>query len=144
MRALITDIHARLLAALPAGTPVLLPEEREQPLAGRRPGQAGGLSGYLAAHPAGYVQLEEPLPITSDGVTSVFWVPVASLASTADACAALAAQVARALCGWPTDPGPHREVTPAQPTLLQPGVYICRPTYDALTIDGTHTGAVQE
>ncbi|MFK7601886.1 hypothetical protein ACI3L1_06705 [Deinococcus sp. SM5_A1] len=144
MRALILDIHARLVAALPAGTPVLLPEERETPLAGRKPGQAGGLSGYLAAHPSGYVQIEEPLSITSDGVTGVFWVPIASLAPETATCFELAQLVGRALCGFPYDPGPHREVTPAQPTLLQPGVYICRPTYDALTIDGTHTGAVQE
>lgn len=144
MPSLVTDIHARLVAALPAGTPVLLPEDREQALAGRRPGQAGGLSGYLAAHPNGYVQIEDPLSISSDGVTGVFWMPVAALARTADACLELARLVNRALCGLPHDPGPHREVTPAQPTLLQPGVYICRPTYDALTIDGTHTGAVQE
>nr|WP_244977062.1 hypothetical protein [Deinococcus humi] len=141
---MITDIHARLVAALPAGTQVLLPEDRERALAGRRPGQAGGLSGYLAAHPNGYVQVEDPLSISSDGVTGVFWVPVAALALTADACLDLARLVSRALCGFPHDPGPHREVTPAQPTLLQPGVYICRPTYDALIIDGTHTGAVQE
>lgn len=144
MPSLIADIHARLVAALPAETPVLRPEDREQALSGRRPGQAGGLSGYLAAHPGGYVQLEEPLSISSDGVTGVFWVPVAALALTAEACLDLARLVNRALCGFPHDPGPHREVTPAQPTLLQPGVYICRPTYDALTIDGTHTGAVQE
>ncbi|WP_019585223.1 hypothetical protein [Deinococcus apachensis] len=142
MRAILTDLHARLTTALGPDVPVLLPEQREQPVQGRKPGQAGGLSGYLQAHPAGYVQLEEPQGITDDGVTGVWWVPVAALAPAPEATEALAAQVRRILCGSPRAPGPYLPRIPDTTRLLTPGAYLCRPTYEILAIDGAL--AVQE
>lgn len=135
MRAILTDLSSRLLARL--SCPVLLPEERETPLQGRKPGEAGGLGAYLARHPAGYVQLEEPQGITDDGVTAVWWVPVAALAPTAEAAEALASAVRRVLCGSARDPGPYRPVLPDTPRQLAPDAYLCRPSYEFLTIDGT-------
>lgn len=129
-------LHALLTAALPDVT-VLLPEQLQEPLAGGRPGQPSGLRAYLAERPGGYVQIEEPQGITSDSLTASYWVPVASLAPTAEACAQLAAQVALTLNGTPHLPGPHPEVTPSTPALLQPGVWMCRPTYHVLTLAGT-------
>lgn len=139
-------LHALLRAALPPEVPVLLPEQAQEPLtaaptdAQGRPKVGGGergLGAYLQAHPGGYVQVEEPQGITSDGLTASYWVPVASLAPTAEACAQLAAQVALTLNGTPHLPGPHPEVTPSMPALLQPGVWMCRPTYHVLTLAGT-------
>lgn len=133
-------LHARLRAALPEQVPVLPPEDIQKINAGGKPGQPAGLASYLKAHPEGWVVVEEPVPISSDGTTAVFWVAVASVAGTAAEAAALAARVAHALGGTPYEPGPHTEVTPAGPSLLDPrvpGVWAVRPTYDALTIAGT-------
>lgn len=133
-------LHARLRAALPEQVPVLLPEEIQKINAGGKPGQPAGLAVYLREHPQGWVQVEEPVPISSDGTTAVFWVAVASITGTPAEAADLAAQVRRALNGTPYEPGPHSEVTPAAPSLLDPrvpGVWAVRPTYDALTIAGT-------
>lgn len=135
------DIKARLTAALPAGTPVLLPEEIEKPREGRRPGQTGGLTAYLAAHPGGYVQIEESLPITSDGTTAVFWVAVVSWGPDAAACDALAGRVHRALNGEPWEPGPHPEVAGDTVHRTADGAWYCRPTYAAYTINRAHVGA---
>lgn len=141
------DIHDRLRAVLPDSVPILLPEQQREPLeaapvdAQGRPRVGGGergLGAYLAAHPQGYVQVEEPLAISGDGLTGVFWVAVASVCPDGPAVTALARQVRRALSGTPFAPGPHREVTPAQPQQLAPGAWMVRPTYDALTIDGDH------
>ena len=82
------DMQARLRAALPPDVPVLLPESIREPLeaapldAQGRPMVGGGergLGAYLRAHPAGYVQIEEPVALTSDGLSGVFWVAVAAL-----------------------------------------------------------------
>ncbi|WP_155300957.1 hypothetical protein [Deinococcus kurensis] len=129
-------LHDLLTAALPDTTPVLLPEQVQEPLSGGKPGQPSGLRAYLQAHAGGYVQVEEPQGITSDGLTASYWVPVASLAPTAEACAQLAAQVALTLNGTPHLPGPHPEVTPSMPALLQSGAWMCRPTYHVLTLAG--------
>ena len=139
------DMQARLRAALPPDVPVLLPESIREPLeaapldAQGRPMVGGGergLGAYLRAHPAGYVQIEEPVALTSDGLSGVFWVAVAALHSTPTGANALALTVRRALSGTPYEPGPHQEVTPAQPHQLAPGVWQVRPTFDALTVDG--------
>lgn len=143
MRAIVTDLHARLTAAL--SVPVLLPEERDVPAqaapldAQGRPMVGGGergLGAYLAQHPGGYVQLEETQGIADDGVTAVWWVPVAALAPTAEQAEALAEQVRRVLCGSPRDPGPYQPRLPDTARLIVPGVYLCRPTYEILAIDG--------
>lgn len=131
-----TDLHSRLTAALGEAVPVLLPEQIELPKSGRTPGQPGGIAAYLQQHPQGYVQIERPTPITSDGTTATYWVTVASLHGTLEGVTALARAVRLTLNGTPLEPGPHREVTPAQPELLSPGVWLVRPTFETLTIDG--------
>lgn len=145
MGRIVEALQGVLTAALPTDVPVLLPEQLREPYdaapvdAQGRPMVGGGergLAAYLAAHPEGYVQIESPLPITSDGLTGTFWVAVASVAPTAVSAAALAAQVRAALCGTPWEPGNYLEVTPAQPEPLAPGAWIVRPTFDALTING--------
>lgn len=150
---IVQDLHDRLRAALPPQVPVLLPHQFREPLdaapldAQGRPMVGGGERGlglYLRQHPQGYVQVEAPLPISSDGLTALYWVAVASIAPTPEAAAALALLVRRALSGTPRSPGPHREVTPAQPAVLAPGAWLVRPTYDALTLDGAHVAAPQE
>ncbi|WP_288481010.1 hypothetical protein [uncultured Deinococcus sp.] len=133
------DLHTRLRAALPPEVPVLPPEDIEVPKGGRKPGQAAGLVGYLAQHPQGYVQVEEPLPISANSVTSTFWVAVAAIAPTAAGATALALLVRRALAGSPRDPGPYPQVTPAEAVQLSPGVWTIRPTYQVLTVDGVST-----
>lgn len=139
------DLHKRLTDALGASIPVLKPEELRVPLeaapvdAQGRPMVGGGergLGAYLKQHPDGYVQIEQPMAITSDGLTGTFWVAVAALHTTSDGCADLAQQIRRALSGTPFQPGSYLEVTPAQPERLQEGVWMCRPTYNAYTLDG--------
>lgn len=137
MRALVNDIHARLVAALPPGTPVLLPEQREEPLAGRKPGQAGGLSGYLAEHPGGYVQVEEPLGIAASGPTETYWCPVAAVAPTPEAAEALGRLILLALCGLASrEPGFYTLVTPDSTHQLFPDAHITRPTVSRLVVGG--------
>ncbi|AFD25901.1 hypothetical protein DGo_CA1974 [Deinococcus gobiensis I-0] len=138
-----TDLHTRLRAALPPEVPVLPPEDLEMPKGGRKPGQAAGLVGYLTQHPQGYVQVEEPLPISANSVTATFWVAVAATAASPTTAAALALLVRRALAGSPRDPGPYPQVTPAEAVQLSPGVWTIRPTYQVLTVDGMST-ALQE
>lgn len=145
MGRVVDALQGVLTAAVPPGVPVLLPEDQRTPLeaaptdAQGRPvvgGGARGLAAYLAQHPTGYVQIESPLAITSDGLTGTFWVAVASVAPTAASAAALAAQVRAALCGTPRSPSQIREVTPAEPAVLSPGAWIVRPTLEVLTLDG--------
>ena len=140
-----TDLHARLSAALGPDIPVLLPEQQRDPLtaapvdAQGRPAIGSGergLGAYLAQHTAGYVQIEQPTPLTSDGTLATFWVAVASIAPSRSAAQSLAASVRLALNGTSTDPGPHAEVLPAQPALLSGSAWMVRTTYDALTLDG--------
>lgn len=144
------DLHARLRAALPPEVPVLLPEQFREPLddapldAQGRPKIGGGERGlgrYLQQHTQGYVQVEDPLPISADESVAVFWCAVASFAATEADAAALAAQVAHILAGDSLLPGPLDEVTPAQPRALASGAWLVRPTYQTLTIGGQHVAA---
>lgn len=144
-----TDLHARLSAALGPTIPVLLPEQLRDPLeaapldAQGRPSVTGGergLGAYLKAHPGGYVQIEQPVPITSDGTTATYWCAVASTHASHVGAALLARAVRRALNGTPYEPGAFREVTPSQPEALAPGAWMVRATYEILTIDGDTAG----
>lgn len=130
MTDLAQHIHELLTAALPPGTPVLLPEQAESALGGRKPGQAGGISGYLQAHPGGYVQIEAPVPITSTGNQDTYWTAVGALAPTPAAADALAAQVRLALTGTPpADPGWFTTAIPPQTSPLGPDAHLTRATY---------------
>lgn len=139
------DIHARLVTALGPDIPVLLPEQQREPLeaapidAQGRPMVGGGergLGAYLRQHPQGYVQIEPPVPLSSDGLVGNLWVTVAAIHGSVGGAAELGQQVYRALCGWPWLPGPYREATPAQPEQLRDGVWMLRRTYAANTLDG--------
>ncbi|WP_288404859.1 hypothetical protein [uncultured Deinococcus sp.] len=130
--------------------PVLTPEQIDLPNqagaldAQGRPKVGGGERGlgvYLQRHPQGYVQIEDPLPISAEESVAVFWCAVASFAATEAAAAALAAQVAYILAGDSLLPGPLDEVTPAQPRALASGAWLVRPTYQTLTIGGQHVAA---
>lgn len=101
------DLHARLQAALP-GVTVLLPDEQQLPLQaapvddqGRPAVGAGerGLGAYLATRPGGYVQIEQPRPITGEE----YWTPVAAVAPTSAAASALAQRVREVIAGAPGD-----------------------------------------
>ena len=134
MRAIVDDLHARLTAA---GLHVLRPEEREKPLAGRRPGQAGGLSGYLAQHPQGFVQVEEPQGIRTSGAQDVYWIALGCIAPTPEASEALAREVLRVTCGVATrEPGHYTLVTPDSPRALADTASLTRPTIQAVATGG--------
>lgn len=136
-------LHALLRAALPPEVPVLLPEQVQEPLtaaptdAQGRPRVGGGergLGAYLAQHAGGYVQVEEPLPITSSGARDTYWVTVAAIHTTQADAHALAQQVARTLTGIPgADPGYYRPQTPPEHLTLGPGAHAARATY-AITL----------
>lgn len=101
------DLQARLSAALPLTTPVLLPDDLETPREGRRPGQAGGLAAYLAEHPGGYLQIGEAqgtLPALG-GAAGLWLIQVSAVAATRTASAALCAQARQVLA---TRAGTHQ------------------------------------
>lgn len=146
MRTIATDLHARLSVA---GLHVLLPEQRDEPHqaapldAQGRPMVGGGergLGAYLAQHPPGFVQVEEPVPIGGDGLTGTFWTAVAAIAPDAATAHALGQQVRRLLIGHPFAPEHYREVTPGQPQQFAPGAWMVRATFSATTLDGEPTG----
>lgn len=112
------DVQARLAGL---GVPVLMPEERELPLAGRQPGQAGGLSGYLAAHPGGYVQLSDADGAYTSTVRDIGLMPLTVLAPTRDSADALAAQVTALLHGTTARPTPYQLFSGARHEYL-PGI----------------------
>lgn len=146
---LVQDIHQRLTAALPAGVPVLKPDqllipgewEEETPDGDIKAGGERGLHVYLRQRaPAGYVQIEQPVPITSDGTTATYWCAVAAIHADKGSAALLARAVRHALNGTPYEPGAFREVAPGQPETLAPGAWLVRATYEILTIDGDTAG----
>jgi len=107
----------RLQAALqPLGVPVLLPEEREHTNAGRKPGQPGGLAGYLQQHPSGFVQLELPQGISTDGRVHTYWLPVTCVASTPHDARALTLAAHALIAGDPVrNPTAYAPVIPPAP-----------------------------
>ena len=118
------------------GVDVLLPEQLQTVVAGGTPSRPSGLPAYLASRQAGYVQIESPQAISSDGQQDLYWTPVATIAPTADACATLALQVRSALAGTTRDPGRYELVTPDQPRLLQVGVWVSRPSFSSSLLNG--------
>lgn len=146
---IVTRLYGRLRHALPELIPVLLPEQLREPYdaapldAQGRPVVGRGERGlgyYLSENPDGYAQIEQPVPITSDGLTGTFWVTVAAIHTSREDAQALSDLVYRALVGWPWSPGPHRELTPAQPEPLQGDVWMVRRTFEAKTLDSLTVG----
>ena len=142
---IVQDIRNRLLAVLPSSVPILLPEQQREPLeaapvdAQGRPVVGGGERGlgtYLRQHPQGYVQVEQPLAIGSDGLSATYWVAVAVIHTSGSEAETFGWVVYRALAGWPWAPCPYREVTPGQPETLSPGVWMVRRTYSTSILDG--------
>lgn len=95
---------------------------------------------FLAQHPDGYVQIEEPYAVSTDGMAATFWIAVASIALTPTRAQELGLQVDRSLCGLPYAPEPYKQTSPAEPTLLQTGVWLYRPTYERKTFIGLLAG----
>lgn len=95
-----------------------------------------GLLKWLATHPDGYVQIEEPIPIGTDGQRAAFWITVAAVAPTRAQAQALSDQAHRLIAGDSLEPSHHplRAADRARQTL--PGVYVCRPAYELTTLDG--------
>ncbi len=144
MRAIVTDLHARLTAAL--SVPVLLPEERDVPAqaasldAQGRPMVGGGergLGAYLRQHPQGFIQLEEPQGITASGAAETYWVPIGCVAPSAAASEALAREALRVTCGLATrEPGYYTLAIPDSPRALADGAYLTRPTVSRTALGG--------
>ncbi|WP_407538879.1 hypothetical protein Q0M94_11935 [Deinococcus radiomollis] len=130
----ILDVKARL-STLTA--PVLLPEDRELPLVGRRPGQAGGLTAYLAANPNGYVQLYDASGLLSDTLTDTGFMRLEVVASTRLAAETLSDQVRALLGGTNVQPSPYRVYIPPQ-TIPQDGFVRVVTTYQTRSIGVQH------
>ncbi|SMB93311.1 hypothetical protein [Deinococcus hopiensis] len=110
MSGIVDDLHSRLTAALGSSIPVLRPEQQQEPLAGRKPGQSGGLSVYLTQHPQGYVQLYNPGPgFTINGWSDTQTLQVDTIAPT-DALALGLAERVRSLIGTTPRTGKRRQV----------------------------------
>ena len=135
MTDLAAHVHALLTAALPPGTPALLPEQAQSVLGGRGPGGTGGISGYLTAHPGGYVQIEVPIGVSVNDYVARWWVTAAALHATPAGAGALAEQVRRALTGRPDEPGPATRVLADAPQSVGPA-FVCRSTYEFTELDG--------
>ncbi|MFT2721708.1 hypothetical protein ACMT4L_17085 [Deinococcus sp. A31D244] len=135
MTDLAQHIHELLTAALPPTTPVLLPEQAESVLNGRLPGQAGGISGYLQAHPGGYVQIEVPIGAGVNDYVVRWWITAAALHATPAGAGALAEQIRRALTGRPDEPGPGFRVLADAPQSIG-AAFVCRSTYEFTELDG--------
>ncbi len=145
---IVRDIHARLTDALSAAVPVLLPQQLREPLeaapldAQGRPMVGGGergLGAYLAQHPDGYVQIEQPTPLPSgvDGIQQRIWATISANASSESACQALYTAMHLTLCGIPgREPGYYIEKQAGVPTLLSPGVWQARLTITRPVIGG--------
>ena len=103
---MVEHLRDLLLATLPQGIPVLLPEEAQEPYtataakdAQGRPKVGGGergLGAYLTAHPQGYVQVEAPQGLSA-GLGHQYLIQVACVAATRAAADALAHTAARAV-----------------------------------------------
>jgi hypothetical protein len=98
--------------------------------------EQAGLLKYLKDHPTGYVQLEEPIFISTDGQTSRFWQTVACVAPARAAADFLCAQVRLQLAGTSVEPGFYAVAQDAVARQTADGVYAARPAFEILTIDG--------
>lgn len=116
-------------AELSLTVPVLLPEEA-------RDVEQTGLLKYLSVNPQGYVQLEDPIFISTNGQTSRFWQTVACVAPARAAANLLCAQVRLQLAGNSVEPGRYAVTQDAVAVLTADGIYAARLTLETLTIDG--------
>ncbi len=144
--ALVAHLHALLSAGLPLSPEqVLRPEQQREPhLAGPqdasgRPavgeGQRG-LSAYLAQHPDGYVQIEDPTPISNNGAQDVYWTAVGAIAPTREKAHALASAARVILAGTRDEPGFFRTQSALSTTPLAPDAVLVRVVYARTLILG--------
>jgi hypothetical protein len=124
------DVQTRLSSL---SIPVLMPEDRELPLSGRKPGQAGGLTAYLQAHATGYVQLYDASGLLSNTLLDTGFMRLEIVAPTRAAAEALSDQVRALLGGTPVRPTPYRVFIPPQ-TTVQDGLVRVVTTYQTSTI----------
>ncbi|WP_104990865.1 hypothetical protein [Deinococcus sp. NW-56] len=146
---IVADLYARLRAALPETVPVLRPEQVQVPAEWQEEdaqgelveGGARGQLAYLQQQaPQGYVQVETPVPIRTDGLVASYAVAVATIAPDAALAQDLGLRVRRILCGHSYAPEAYRESRPAVAQPLQPGAWLYRPTYERVTLDGLLAG----
>lgn len=145
---LVQDIHQRLTAALPAGVPVLKPDqllipgewEEETPDGDIKEGGERGLHVYLRQRaPAGYVQIEPltPLPSGVDGIQQRIWATISINAASSDDCQALYDAVHLILCGIPgREPGYYTEKQAGVTAFLTLGYWQARLTLTRPAIGG--------
>ena len=107
---------------------VLSPDDIELP-------HKKGLLAWLKEHPGGYVQIEEPLSVSTDGLTSLFWVTVACVAQDRETAQALSDRAHPLIAGTPTEPTNHPMVTDSRARQTSPGVYVCRRAYEVTTLN---------
>ncbi|MVN86905.1 hypothetical protein GO986_09020 [Deinococcus sp. HMF7620] len=139
MPAIPQHIAQLLTAAVPAGTPILQPDQQRIPAeweeedghgeiveGGRR-----GLAVYIEQRaPQGYVQVEEPTAVLSAGVQDVYWTAVAAVAPSHEAARTLTDLIRPALIGVPgADPGFYRPQSPPSLLPLGSGVVMLRAVY---------------
>lgn len=124
------DVQTRLSTL---SVPVLLPEEREVPLAGRKPGQPGGVSAYLQAHPTGYVQLYDASGLLSNTLLDTGFMRLEVVAPTRVAAEGLSNQARTLLGGTSISPTPYRVYIPPE-TKVQDGLVRVVTTYQTSSI----------
>lgn len=130
----ILDVKARLSSL---SVPVLLPEERELPLAGRKPGQPGGVSAYLQGHPTGYVQLYDASGLLSNTLLDTGFMRLEVIASDRISAMSLDYQVRSLLGGTPIRPTPYRVYIPPE-TKVQDGLVRIVTTYQTSSIGASY------
>lgn len=128
------DVKARLSSLT---VPVLMPEDRELPTAGRRPGQAGGVSAYLQTNPFGYVQLYDASGLLSNTLLDTGFMRLEVVAPSRGAAFDLNVQVLRLLGGTPIAPTPYRVYIPSE-FIVQLGLVRVVTTFQTSTIGAQH------
>ncbi|MDR6753425.1 hypothetical protein [Deinococcus soli (ex Cha et al. 2016)] len=144
--ALVAHLRALLIAGLPLSEDqILRPEQQREPYlagpqdaAGRPAVGAGprGLSAYLAQHPEGFVQIEDPIPSGNSGAQDVYWTAVGAVAATREQAHALAHAVRIILAGTRDEPGFFRTQTSPSTAPLAPDAVLVRVVYTRTLIHG--------
>lgn len=119
---IVTDLHDRLTARLPASVPVLLPSELLIPAEWQEEDGSGelvnggerGLHVYLRQQAAeGYVQLYPFQPImTTSGIYDEEWASIDAIAATSAVAEPLARQIRALIGGTPRTGGNIRLIVP--------------------------------
>ncbi|GGB69496.1 hypothetical protein [Deinococcus soli (ex Cha et al. 2016)] len=144
--ALVAHLRALLIAGLPLPEgQILRPEQQREPyLAGPRDAAGRpavgegprGLSAYLARHPDGFVQIEDPVPSGNNGAQDVYWTAVGAVATTREQAHTLAHAVRIILTGTRDEPGFFRTQSSPSTASLAPDAVLVRVVYTRTLILG--------